>query len=318
MSESAIDRTARALDLIPYVTNNPGLSIAELAARFNSTPAQIFKDLEMIFMCGLPGYSHLELIDLELDEDYVAINNPQNLRRPRKLSFQEITALTLGLQSLLGLATDAQLAARVQTLADRMKSLLGDNDESRLSLFTVDVPFSRGEWDSLMLQGAQEGKAVRIEYLSARSDEVSERVIFPELIYRSGDFIYTKALCSSSREIRHFRHDRILKASADSAIRPPKSSTPGKYATTEKEDLKEQVVHVNLSRRNLFFIEAHSSIVESCELVGDLFDVKFRVGDSEWLLRALSSLPGELHILSPKGFREAYHARLDAILALYR
>jgi len=299
MSESAIDRTSRALDLIPYVTNNPGLSIAELAAKFNSTPAQIFKDLEMIFMCGLPGYSHLELIDLELDEDYVAINNPQNLDRPRKFTFQEITALTLGLQSLLGIVTDAQLATRVQTLAARMKSLLGDNDESRLNLFSVDLPSSRGEWESLLLKAAQEGKAVRIEYLSARSDEVSSRVIFPELIYSSGDHIYTKGFCSSSGEMRHFRHDRILKASADSAIRPARSSSPGNDATTDKGELKDQVVHVNLSRRNLFFIEAHSSIVESYELVGDLFDVKFRVGDSEWLLRALTSLPGEVHILSP-------------------
>ena len=59
MVETALERTSRALDLIPFVATNPGMTIEELAAKFESTPSQIFKDLEMLFMCGLPGYSHL-------------------------------------------------------------------------------------------------------------------------------------------------------------------------------------------------------------------------------------------------------------------
>ena len=50
MAETALERTSRALDLIPFVAANPGLSIEELAIKFESTPSQIFKDLEMLFM----------------------------------------------------------------------------------------------------------------------------------------------------------------------------------------------------------------------------------------------------------------------------
>ena len=46
MAESALERTARALDLIPFLSNNPGLTINEIAEKFASSPAQIFKDLE--------------------------------------------------------------------------------------------------------------------------------------------------------------------------------------------------------------------------------------------------------------------------------
>ena len=87
MAETALERTGSALDLIPFISNNPGWSIAALAEKFDTTPSQIMKDLEMLFMCGLPGYSHLELIDLEIDEDYVSVRNAQNLGRPRQLSF---------------------------------------------------------------------------------------------------------------------------------------------------------------------------------------------------------------------------------------
>ena len=44
MSESALERTARALDLIPYLLEHQGASVAELAARFSVTELQITQD----------------------------------------------------------------------------------------------------------------------------------------------------------------------------------------------------------------------------------------------------------------------------------
>ena len=64
MSESALERTARALDLIPYLLEHQGASVAELAARFSVTELQITQDLTMLHMCGLPGYTPLELMDM--------------------------------------------------------------------------------------------------------------------------------------------------------------------------------------------------------------------------------------------------------------
>ena len=64
MAETALTRTARALDLVPFVIENPGISVEELAQEFQVTPTQMLADLSMIFMCGLPGYSTLEMIDL--------------------------------------------------------------------------------------------------------------------------------------------------------------------------------------------------------------------------------------------------------------
>ena len=41
MSESALDRTARALDLVPYLLEHQGISISELAQVFGVSEKQI-------------------------------------------------------------------------------------------------------------------------------------------------------------------------------------------------------------------------------------------------------------------------------------
>ena len=310
MSESSLDRTSRALDLIPFVTNNPGFSLAELADRFNSTPTQIFKDLEMLFMCGLPGYSHLELIDMELSEDYVAINNPQNLDLPRRFSFQEIASLTLGLQALLPLTRNPELADRISILITRLVAMVAEGERAQLELFSVQSETLKGMWDEVISTAALRQSAISIDYLSARTDSLTTRTIFPEFTYSSRGYLYTKALCTLSGEMRHFRHDRIMRAQElPDAIRPE-----------EVRNLHEKAVTIRaiLSRRNLYFVEAHPTIVASSTIEDDQIEVTFELGDSEWLLRELSTLPGRVEILHPATFWEAYHARLGAILSLYR
>ena len=129
MSENAIDRTARALDLVPFISANPGWTIVDLAKKFSTSPEQIIKDLEMLFMCGLPGYSHSELIDLEIDLNYVAVRNPQNLDKPRRFTVTEVYALLLGLdeqEKILIQAVQLSLGVRI-----RYRSAKSDSETER-------------------------------------------------------------------------------------------------------------------------------------------------------------------------------------------
>ena len=50
MSESALDRTARALDLVPYLLEHQGISITELSEVFGVSEKQINDDLILIHM----------------------------------------------------------------------------------------------------------------------------------------------------------------------------------------------------------------------------------------------------------------------------
>lgn len=309
MSESAIDRTSRALDLIPFIAANPGWTIANLAQKFETSPDQIIKDLEMLFMCGLPGYSHSELIDLEIESDYVAVRNPQNLSKPRKFTVTEVIALLLGLEAIDPMITNSSMRDR----SENLKNVLREFIQGRTNLVSSEVqPPTKIE--TILMQAKELGKPVEIQYRSARTDLESVRKIYPQSFYRERDHFYLVAYCEKTREVRHFRSDRIASATI---VEGGLDRAPVDDQTIA---LKEEVnlVQVSLSTRNRFFVEEHPSIVQEVTEAGDHIIVTFSIGDVQWLLKALLSLPNGVEILQPSTFRDAYLSKIDAILELYR
>ena len=77
-----LERTARLLDLVPYISSHQGISVKELASVFEVTQPQMINDLTTLWMCGLPGYTPLELMDLDFDSGFVTISNAPTLSKP--------------------------------------------------------------------------------------------------------------------------------------------------------------------------------------------------------------------------------------------
>ena len=95
-----LERTARLLDLVPYISSHQGISLKELSHVFKIDQGQMTKDLTTLWMCGLPGYTPLELMDLDFESGFVTIQNAETLSKPRSISFDEGVALVLGLDLL--------------------------------------------------------------------------------------------------------------------------------------------------------------------------------------------------------------------------
>ena len=89
MTENAAERAIRLLDLVPFILENQGISIKQLAGSFDVSKEEIIKDLNLLFVCGLPGYTPLELIDISFEDEVVFIRDPQNLAEPRNLTISE-------------------------------------------------------------------------------------------------------------------------------------------------------------------------------------------------------------------------------------
>ena len=84
-----LERTARLLDLVPYISSHQGISLIELAKTFKVDQGQMTNDLTTLWMCGLPGYTPLELMDLDFESGFVTIHNAETLAKPRSISFDE-------------------------------------------------------------------------------------------------------------------------------------------------------------------------------------------------------------------------------------
>ncbi|HYU04558.1 MAG TPA: DeoR family transcriptional regulator, partial [Jatrophihabitantaceae bacterium] len=67
------ERLPRLLALVPYLQAHDGIAIEQAAADFGITEDQLRRDLQLLWMCGLPGHSPGDLIDLSFDGDSVSV-----------------------------------------------------------------------------------------------------------------------------------------------------------------------------------------------------------------------------------------------------
>ncbi|HJQ94909.1 MAG TPA: protein pafC, partial [Acidimicrobiia bacterium] len=65
MSQRTASRLLRILAMIPWVIANPGSSVQEVCRRFGYTEGDLAQDLNIVFVCGLPGYGPGDLMSAE-------------------------------------------------------------------------------------------------------------------------------------------------------------------------------------------------------------------------------------------------------------
>jgi proteasome accessory factor C len=203
-------RTARLLDLVPFLNTHQGIALKELAAHFDVTPTQMSADLMTLWMCGLPGYTPLELMDLEFESGFVTIRNASTLAKPRTITFQEGVALLLGLDLVASSIPEerADLLKSVQSLRERLTKLLGV--PIKLSF----VAATSGAVSTTISQAIQSNSGLQIRYHSLYKDQISERSVMPVDLYDSNGQQYMRAFCFSANDYREFRVDRIESATA--------------------------------------------------------------------------------------------------------
>jgi len=307
VNESALERTARALDLVPYLLEHQGISITELANVFGVTEKQINEDLVLIHMCGLPGYTPLELIDMYYEDGYVTVSDPQSFKRPRKMGRSEMVSILVSLDLLKSMRSDA-LRNEIEELQTKLLSSLQFENP-----FVVVQDFD----DSPLLQDLEraisKSSTLHIVYLSGNKDERTERTIFPLEIYRANQATYLNAWCQTSNADRTFRLDRII--SCEVIGNSDVSGAPGqKDLVLEQEGA---ALLINKSARN--FVEDNRAIIKNIEEVSGSEEllVKLNPVDSDWLVRTVLGFGGGISVKEPLELASDITSRVQAIQKVY-
>lgn len=307
MASNALERTARALDLIPYIVDRPGILIEDLAEEFKTTPAEISEILNIVFMCGLPGYTHLELIDLTTEDGSVSIIDPQNLREPRKLSQIEIVSSIFGLKNLISLGLSPEAAALANSLMEKLKELL--NDVKTLDVIETSRALPQSPHKQTIDESIKLGTTLKITYKSLTKDEISQRTISPHRLYARNGHLFVEAVAHDVGDIRNFRVDRIAEI---------RSSTEPRIEAT-LEVLPDAIqVEVFIPRSHLFFVETHRDIIESQEIVGERMLLTLNVKHTDWLFRALFAIDGEVEIITPDFLAAKFRSTAKQALEGYK
>ena len=114
----AAARLVRLLALPAWVAENDGATIAEAAAHFEVDEATIRRDVGTLWLSGLPGGLHDDLIDFSAtawESGRLSLSQAHGLDRPVRLSREEAVSLLLSLRVLggvLGADAEAACAAR--------------------------------------------------------------------------------------------------------------------------------------------------------------------------------------------------------------
>ena len=214
-------RTARLLDLVPFLNTHQGIALKELAAHFGVTSAQMSADLMTLWMCGLPGYTPLELMDLEFESGFVTIRNASTLAKPRTITFQEGVALLLGLDLVASSIPEDRpdLLTSVESLRERLTKLLG------VPIKLSAVAATSGAVSTTISQAVQANTGLEIRYHSLYKDQISQRSVMPIDLYETNGHQYMRAYCFTANDYREFRVDRI--ESATTAAVPAHISAQG-------------------------------------------------------------------------------------------
>lgn len=307
MSKQAkpIERTARLLDLIPFITSHQGIHIDELAKEFNTTAEVIANDLDLLFMCGLPSYTPLELIDLNYEGGFVTIRDAQNLDKPRKLNMHESASLLLGLSLLKSTAVSQERIKTIERLEEKLRSRLSHHAEQFISLHSENV----GNYRELTKAITAE-KTLKIRYLNQTKDEITERVISPLEIFLQSGRLHLLAFCHLANDQRVFDIGNI------------QSITPSiaEYRRGQRMHLliDESQASVSLSYvgSGLNFIEQNPELIVAHDAQARTAVMKF--WNTEWLLRSIMSFGGTVTLHEPKIVVNALKERVSQALAQYR
>lgn len=220
-------RMRRILLLVPYVIKHPGVTLDELAERFDVKKADLRGDLELLWYCGLPGYTPGDLMDVVIEDDRVYINMADYFSLPLRLTPAEGLALYAGGAAIAGLPEMGDADSLKRALG-KLARALGSNDDGED--VAVQIEAGSAEHIAVLRAALLDGRRVAMSYLSATKGELSEREVDPWGLVTALGHVYLVGLDHLSGEERMFRTDRMQSVEVLEAEAPmPSDFDPERY-----------------------------------------------------------------------------------------
>lgn len=230
--------------MLPWVIAHPGATVTEVTERFGySGERELAQDLNLVFVCGLPGYGPGELMEAFIDEDEVVVDLANYFSTPLRLNPTE--ALTLLAAGMAMLGSGHTPKALEQGVAKLTKALLGDNKDSLV------VELAAEPEHLADLRTAVSGhRVVRLVYTGLGSGETTERDIEPWSVFTTLGNWYVSGFCRMANAERVFRVDRIRAADlADETFEAPaRQPDPVVNYTPGEEDVRSVIRLSNRAR----------------------------------------------------------------------
>ena len=302
MSETAASRAIRLLDLVPFLLANQGIRIDELAKAFSVTREEIIKDLNLLFICGLPGYTPLELIDISFEDDFVVVKDPQNLKSPRNLDYSEAIISRIALGALHQLVLEDELfSKKVKAVKEKLDGTFSNTIPQEAIYIELD---RERIILSVIKEAIDDSKSLHIKYLNLAKDEISSRDITPVSIVVESNKTLVNAYCHQVNARRTFNLSQITEAVVLDAFK--------ESASLGSENLNSSEVVLRIKSNQSDFYLRHKDLLQP---MGDSH-YRMQVYQSSWIRRVVMSDPN-IELLQPESLRRVISSAAKAALEGY-
>ena len=297
----ATGRAIRLLDLVPFLRANPGMNIKEIATEFKVSVSEIVSDLDLLMVCGLPGYTPLELIDLSTDEGYVTLRDPQNLEYPRNFTIHELLILKIALSALL-VDSPPMLHSEIGSLISKLDHQMPNQISSEGILF---VPDNILNLRRIGKEALVKNQQVEISYRNDTKDELTNRKISLIREYESEGEYFWDAWCHLANAKRTFNLEKISSATL--------SMDPSSIGDLSGESAA-LTVRLRIRQKSQFFAK-HQNILKQTE-EPEIYEA--RIYQREWLVREILSAGETATVITPSDLKVQVKKRAAQALSQYQ
>jgi predicted DNA-binding transcriptional regulator YafY len=303
-----VSRLSRILALIPYVLERESAGVSEILERFGYSKDQLTRDLNTVFVCGLPGYGPGDLMEAYIDEDEVIIDAADYFTRAPRLTPTESLGLLVAGLTVIGMGEGTPA---LQSAVGKLTRVVIPDADSALS---VDLLDETANVRSLR-DAAANTRVVRITYRSVGKEETTQRDIEPWSVFATLGRWYVMGYCRLVDDERTFRVDRIktLEVLDHEFTRPQDLPEPGVGYTASDTDV---TCTIDLLSQAKWVLEYYP--VEVLEYSDDVVRIRFAAPDAEVPARLLLRLGKTASLVEGAEVRERLQLLGAQLIEMYR
>jgi proteasome accessory factor C len=309
LAEHLEDRFRRLLLLVPYVLRNNGATVDEVCERFGISRRQLVADLNLLFMCGLPGYGPGDLIEAYIDGDQVWIRMADYFSRPMRLTPAEGLMLYAGGRALAAVSgPDPALERAMEQLSRAL---------TPGALERVNVGLEAPGELSVVKRALEERRRLHLVYQSGSKDEVTERDVDPWALLLSDGHWYLVGYCHRVSDERIFRVDRMRSVvPLEARAEVPVDVDLSQYSSVYSEKENDLAVTLDISPRANWVCDYYP-LVSQEPLENGWIRISLKAGGLAWLERLLLRLGPEAKVVEPESLRQRVRATAASIARRY-
>jgi proteasome accessory factor C len=306
-------RLPRLLALVPYLQARQGIKVAEAAADFGVSEPQLRRDLQLLWMCGLPGHGPGDLIDLSFEGETVSVLFDAGMSRPLRLTSEEALALVVALRTLAETPGVVDSDAVQRALAKVEAAAGGAVDDATVAI-ELDV---EARFVPALHRALDEQRALQLRYYTATRDETTERTVDPLRLFEMDGRSYLEAWCRRAEGVRIFRVDRIEDvALLDEPAQAPEGIELRNLDEGVYQPAAEHLLATLRIAAPYAWVADYYPTEEVLELDGGL-QVSLRVADPAWVRALVLGSSGQVAVLSPDWLAASILTEAETALAAY-